>query len=271
MVVLVSIPTPAMAEPYECLIVPNQTVDVRSPTDGLIEKVLVKRGDFVTEGQTLVMLESSVQRSAVQIAKYRSEMGGRIESSKSRLSYAKKKLSRTQELQKKELISTQLSDEAEAEHQIAEAELSDAIENQMLAKQEYLHSVNLLSQRTLRSPLSGVVVDRMLNPGDLAESGTGPKPILKLAQINPLQVEVTLPLEVYGKLSVGMTGAVTPEGGKEGFSAKVTIVDSVFDAASGMFGARLELKNDDGAIPGGIRCRVDFETLGTLADNQTYK
>ena len=37
----------------------------------------------------------------------------------------------------------------------------------------------------------------------------------------------------------------------------------VFDAASGMFGARLEIKNDKGLIPGGIRCQVSFPDLPT--------
>jgi hypothetical protein len=35
----------------------------------------------------------------------------------------------------------------------------------------------------------------------------------------------------------------------------------VFDAASGTFGVRLELANPRGAVPGGIRCQVDFPEL----------
>jgi len=240
-VIAFSFPVSAWAGLFECLIEPNQTVEVRSPTEGLIEKVFVKRGDHVRAGQSLVTLESSVQQAAANMAKYRSQMEGRIASSKNRLDYATKKLMRAQELQQKNFMSAQARDEAEAEKRIAEAELRDATENQALALHDYQHSVTLLSQRTLRSPLNGVVVDRMLNPGDLAEAGTGRKPILKIAQIDPLLVEVTLPREAYGKLRVGMTGTVTPEGMKENYSAKITVVDSVFDAASGMFGVRLEM------------------------------
>lgn len=105
----------------------------------------------------------------------------------------------------------------------------------------------------------------MLNPGDLAEAGTGRKPILKIAQIDPLLVEVALPLDAYGKLRVGMTGMVTPEGLKGSFPASITVVDSVFDAASGMFGVRLEMKNRKASIPGGIRCQVEFAALGAEA------
>ena len=246
---------------FECLIVPNQTVELRSPTDGLIDKVLVRRGDQIKKGQVLVVLESSIQKSAVQIAKYRTQMDGRIASSKSRLDFANKKLKRVEELGKKDLVSDQLADEAQAEKLVAEAELLDAMEAQQLAKHDYNHALNQLNQRTLVSPFDGVVVDRMLNPGDLAESGSGPKPILKLAQIDPLLVEVALPLSAYGKLKVGLNGTVVPEGDLGSHEAKIAIVDSIFDAASGMFGARLEMSNNDGSVPGGIRCRVSFEQL----------
>lgn len=125
-------PLAAWANPYECLIEPNQVVEIRSPSEGLIEKVDVKRGDRVEAGQILVELESSVEQSAAEMAKYRSQMEGRIASSKNRLEFATRKLNRTQELQKQNFVSAQAGDEAEAEKRIAEAELRDAVENQEL-------------------------------------------------------------------------------------------------------------------------------------------
>jgi len=110
----------------------------------------------------------------------------------------------------------------------------------------------------LYAPFSGVVMDRMLNPGDLAEAGTGRKPILKVAQVEPLRVEVVLPLEAFRKISVGSTATVTPERLGGHFPATVKVVDSVFDSASGTFGVRLELPNPKGTLPAGIRCGVEF-------------
>jgi RND family efflux transporter MFP subunit len=266
--ILFFFPITGWTDSFECLIEPNQVVEIRSSVEGIIEKVDVKRGDRVKVGEALVKLESSVEKATVEMAKYRSQMKGRIASSKNRLEFATKKLKRAQELQKQNFVSAQAADEAEAEKRIAEAELQDATENQELAKRDYQHAIDLLNRRTLRSPLNGVVVDRLLNPGDLAESGTGRKPILKIAQIDPLLIEVALPLEAYGKLRVGMTGMVTPEGLKGRYPAKITVVDSVFDAASGTFGVRLEMKNRKAAIPGGIRCQVEFAALGKVTPGQ---
>jgi RND family efflux transporter MFP subunit len=255
---------PAMANPYDCLIEPNQTVEIRSSTEGVIEKVLVQRGDRVRAGQVLVQLESAAEVSAVQLARYRSEALGRIASAENRLDYASKKSARSKELQAQNFITAQARDEAEAERRITEAELRDARENREMAAYEHRRAVDLLNRRTLRSPFNGVVMDRMLNPGDLAEAGTGRKPILKLAQVEPLRVEVVLPLAAYGKLKPRATAEVTPEGLGGQYTATVTVIDSVFDSASGTFGARLELPNAAGKLPAGIRCKVDFPALRDL-------
>jgi RND family efflux transporter MFP subunit len=254
-------PLSAWASSFECLIDPVQVVEIRSPVEGLIDKIYVQRGDDVRKGQTLVELDASVERSTLESAKYRAKMEGRIASAKNRLEYAIKKFERTRNLQSKNYLAAQTRDEAETEKRLAESELQDAVENQELANLEFRRASDLLNLRTLRSPFNGVVVDRMLNPGDLAESGTGRRPIMKVALIDPLKVEVILPLEAYGKIKTGMTAQVIPEGLGGRYPASVKIVDRVFDAASGTFGVRLELPNHKGALPGGIRCQVEFEAL----------
>ncbi len=253
------------ANPYDCQIEANQIVEIRSSVEGLIDKVLVKRGDQVRAGQVLAQLESSAEISAVELARYRSEAGGRIASATNRLDYATKKLERSQELQAQNFVTAQARDEAEAERKITESDLRDAKENREVARHEYRHAQDLLNRRTLRSPFNGVVLDRMLNPGDLAEAGTGRKPILKLAQVEPLRVEVVLPLAAYGKLKARASAEVMPEGLGGSYSATVLVVDSVFDSASGTFGARLELPNANGRVPAGIRCKVDFPSLRGLS------
>jgi hypothetical protein len=43
------------------------------------------------------------------------------------------------------------------------------------------------------------------------------------------------------------------------------VVDRVFDASSGTFGVRLELPNPNGAIPAGVRCKVEFAKVVKVA------
>ena len=261
---LSALPLTGHSNPYECLIEPFQVVEIRSPVEGLIDKIHVKRGDRVQAGQVLVELDSAVEAAAVEAARYRAQMQGRLATSKHRIDYATKKFGRLQKLQIDNYVSAQARDEAEAEKRIAESEMAEAQENRELAAREYKQAVDVLNRRSLRSPFNGVVVDRMLNRGDLAEAGTGRKAIMKLAQVEPLRVEVVLPVAAFRKVRVGSTAEVVPEGLGGRYPAKVTVVDSVFDSASGSFGVRLELPNPKGALPAGIRCKVEFQDLKTL-------
>jgi RND family efflux transporter MFP subunit len=258
---LLGFPVLAQAASFECMLEPNQIVEVRSAVEGLIRKIHVQRGDNVNAGQVLVELESSVERSAAAAAKYRSEAEGRLAASRNRMEFAMRKTERSNELHKLKFISSQARDEAETERNLAASELKEAQESQEMARLDYQRVIDLLNQKTLRSPFSGIVADRMLNPGDLAEAGTGRKPILKLAQVNPLRVEVVLPPATFGKISTGMKAQVMPENGGQ-YTAVVKVVDRVFDSASGTYGIRLELPNPKGALPGGMRCQVDFPQLG---------
>lgn len=254
----------AAANPFDCLIEPSQTVEVRSAVEGIIEKVHVQRGDRVRAGQVLVQLESGPEASAVVLAKARADAQGRLQSAQNRLDFAQKKLDRATQLQTQNFLSIQARDEAEAEKRILESDLRQAKEEKENAAHEVRHAQDVLARRTLRSPFNGIVLDRMLNPGDLAESGTGRKPILKLVQVEPLRVEVVLPLAAYGKLKTQTQATVTPEGLGGSHAATVKVIDSVFDTASGTFGVRLDLPNADAKIPAGIRCKVDFPALRNL-------
>lgn len=251
----------AGAASFECLIEPWQVIEIRSPVEGLIDKITVQRGDPVKKGQLLVELKSNAERSAVETARYRAQMEGRIASARHRVDYATRKLQRSVDLQAENFIAAQARDDADAEKKVAQSELQDAIENQELAKLEHRRAGDLLDLRILHSPIDGIVVDRMLNVGDIAEAGTGRKAILKLAQIDPLRVEVVMPIHAYGKLKVGMPAEVVAEGFPLERTARVKVIDKVFDAASGTFGVRLELPNRNQELPAGLRCQVEFANI----------
>lgn len=257
--------TGASAGSFECLMDAWQVVEVRSPAEGLIEKVLVQRGDTVRKGQPLVELLSAAERSAVESARYRANMDGAIAQSRSRLDYSIKKLARANDLAQQHFTSAEARDQAEAERRVAESELQAAIESRELAKIEHRHALDVLNLRTMTSPFNGVVVDRMLNPGDIAEAGTGRKPVLKIAQIDPLRVDVVLPASLFGQLKPGMKATILPQGIGGRHAASVKLVDKVIDAGSATFVARLELPNPTLSLPGGLRCQAEFDSLAAPA------
>jgi len=243
---------------YNCLIEAYESVDVRSPVEALIESILVRRGDVVKKGQVLVRLESAAERAALDLAKARATMQGELKAAEARLELAHRKYTRAEELFKQNFVSSTARDEAEAEFKLANEQLRQAQEARQLAELEARRSGELVAMRTVRSPFDGVVVEKLQSPGEMATTNIN-QPILKLARIDPLHVEVVLPVSEYGKIRNGMKGTVMPEKPIEGkYEARVKVVDRTVDAASGTFGARLELPNPKAAIPAGVKCRVRF-------------
>jgi multidrug efflux pump subunit AcrA (membrane-fusion protein) len=99
-------------------------------------------------------------------------------------------------------------------------------------------------------------MDRLLSPGEL----TRQTPIMKLAQINPLYVEVFAPLSWLGKLKPGMPVGIRFDGQHNGVHpATITVVNPVVDPVSGTFGVRLELPNPNNVIPAGLACTAEFQ------------
>ena len=95
-----------------------------------------------------------------------------------------------------------------------------------------------------------------MSPGEYVNT----QPLLRLAQVDPLRVEVIVPAEMFGKIEPGMTATIIPELEEYGaLTATVTIADKVIDSASNTFGVRLQLPNDDLRVPSGLKCLVQFE------------
>jgi len=247
------------AQQYDCMIEARQTVEIRSSVEAVIETVKVRRGDLVSKGQVVATLESGPERASLDLAKGRAQNLGEIKVSEARVEITRKKLVRANELFKQNFISANARDEAEAEFNLASEELLRAKEGQQLAELEAKRAAQVLALRTIRSPVTGVVVEVMRKPGEFGAISFK-DPIMKLAEIDPLHVEAILPSGMYGKVKRGQRAVVTPEASIGGsYETTVSIVDPVIDAASGTLGVRLELPNRKGLIPAGVRCRVQFQ------------
>jgi len=239
----------------DCVIEPNKVAAVSSSVTGVIDKLAVKRGELVKTGQVLATLKSHIEKATVELARVRSERDQAIKAKRARLEFSRRRLERNQELFEQKLISEQVVDEAQTDVLLAELELGEFLEERMIAILELDRAKEALDIRTIRSPFSGVVVDVLVASGESIEN----RPLLRIASIDPLNVEVIAPVQLFGKIKKGMKAEVKleePIGGTH--TARVVIVDRVLDAASGTFGIRLQLSNRKYKLPAGLRCQVSF-------------
>ena len=216
------------ADGYECLIEPHVDVSVSSAVRGVVSRVRVERGEKVKKGQVLVELVDGIETAAYELAKARSEFADRTNG-------------RNAELVEEKLISSNEKDQLETDALLARLEKREALE--------------VLKLRTIRSPISGVVADVAVDSGEFVDE----QEIMRIVQLDPLNVEVVVPVALYGLIEKGTKGEVRPEAPFDQTRfATVVIVDRVVDAASGTFGLRLELSNAKGELPAGLKCGVQF-------------
>ena len=240
---------------FDCIIEPGEVVDVGSAVSGIIEQVYVDIGDAVELGMPLSKLNSSVEQAALKLAKAKAAFTGSIEAHKENAAYSLRSKTRNQRLYSKSAISLQEIDQLETELRVAQIQVRQAKNAHQIAELDYLRTAELFKQRTILSPISGVVVERFNAAGEFVKD----KPLMRLAQLDPLKVEIIVPVEYMRHIPIGLQAEVTPIAPGYGKQlATVERIDRVADTASGTFGVRLSLPNPDKTMPGGLRCQLSF-------------
>ena len=245
------------AATFDCVMDPSLTVKLGSPVTSTLSEVLVDRGDTVKKGQVVARIESGVEEAVVKINEARAASKAEIEAKQALLEQKNGVLKRKLDLQSHNVSSTQDVETAQAEYNVAKQDVAIATLNRDMAELELTRSRALLEQRTIRSPIDGIVDQRSLGPGEYVRPDAN---IVTVSRVDPLNVEAYLPVRYYGAIKVGDFANVHPDDPVGGdHKAQVSVVDQVFDAASGTFGVRLTLPNPANQVPGGLRCKVTFD------------
>jgi membrane fusion protein (multidrug efflux system) len=245
----------ASAAAVPCLMEAHRTIKLATSVAGALGEVLVDRGDTVTRGMPVARLESAVEEADVFSAEVRAADTSTMDEKAARRDYTQAKWQRLEKLRaSSQFVSQSNQEEAQADARQAAAELEQARISHKLAEIDLKHAKAKLAQRTIRSTIDGVVTERLLSPGEYAYEQA---PVVTVAELDPLNVEVFLPVARYGSVATGDELVVEPDppvGGR--YTARIAVIDRVVDERSGTFGIRLSLPNPGLALPGGIRCRL---------------
>jgi RND family efflux transporter MFP subunit len=259
---------PGMAAELDCMVKPEMYIELSSAAPGVLEKVLVDKGDHVSKGQVLAQLEASVEIAKAKQAKFEATNNGEINSRKAQLAFALRNLSRSEALYQRGSLSKGEKDKAETDAALAQTELTQALEQKKTAELKLQVANAQLGVKTIKSPIDGIVIDRYAMIGE----SVAEKALMKLAQVNPLRVELVAPTEYFGLIQKGMEVEIRPERpANSSFKATVTVVDQLIDPASGSFAVRMALPNPDDALVGGVNCIASFNfatpTISTISSS----
>lgn len=169
-------------------------VDVASKTQGRLVKLQIKKqpvteGTLVKAGDILAEIEHDELEANVALA------GAQVQQAEVTLADRERERRRIETLFAEEVSTEQARDSAVTAHESAKASLAQAQAQLQLARVA-------LDEAFIRAPMDGVVAERYVDPGAMVGAST---PIVKLVQMDPLRLMISVPARLLPVLSPGKT------------------------------------------------------------------
>ncbi len=154
----------------------NQST-VSAQISGQIVSIYFDVDDYVEAGEVLLRFRDTEQRAAVEAAR------ASLREAEARAEQAEAEYRRVQEVYRKKVVSKSVLDKAKADHDSAQAQLRAARARLRQAEEQLEHTV-------VRAPYSGIVVQRHVEVGEVANRG---QPLMTGLSLEKLRVVVHLP------------------------------------------------------------------------------
>ena len=239
-----------------CLVRPKQVIQVGSPVFGVLAEVFADRAQTVSKGQLLAKLDTTVEQSQLAIDRYRTTETTQLDSMKTDLAWNERELARRQKLVGNMFSKANDIDEVVTKVEQDRLAIRKAEDDLHMAKLEAGRAEAQLNLKMIRSPINGVVTDLKLHPGEFIYEQT---PIMVVAEIDPLTVDLVVPAERYRSIKQGAMAELHLDPPVDAtLPARIDAIDPVIDAASNTFRVRLTLPNPGNAIPAGVKCSARF-------------
>jgi HlyD family secretion protein len=171
---------------------PQRSVDVNAYVNGTIERVAVREGQAVNEGQLLLQIDPVPAQTAseAQAALVRS-VERETQVLRAELEQARRDLDRARELAGRDLIAREELQRAETAVARTEAQLSGARARVDQARAMLRGSRHDLSKVTVTAPMSGVITRLNVEEGEFAfTTGLNPTLLLTIADLSAMKAEV---------------------------------------------------------------------------------
>lgn len=228
----------------------NETLSVLVP--GKITAIHVDEGDRVEKGALVVELDRRGEELEVSRRKLVLDSKVELNAATTRVQTLARNLADTRRLyEKTKSVSREELSKLELEHSLALAEVEAAQLQESREQIEFEMARFELSQRTLHSPLGGIVTERLRHVGETCQPH---EPLLRIIDISRCYFITHVPAAVAAKLRVGVTLPLTftATGTTTNVTGEISFISPTADPASGLQEIRLLFDNPGEKIPAGI-------------------
>lgn len=247
-------------ESAEGITEPFLDIVVGAPVPGTIARTLVKEGDPVKKGQRIVELVKMREELDVKRRKLIWESTAELDAAKlseqtlkQDFEATRKLFSSTSSVSKDELARKEL----EYNQAVAERLRLDIAENR--EEIDYEIALDALKLREIDAPLSGQVVERLLDEG---EACGAQEPLLRIVDSSRCYFTSNVDAKLGPRFKLDQEVKLEVQAGT-GFvnvTGKVSFISPVVDPSSGLLKIRLLFDNQDGKVRPGVEGRMIIPT-----------
>jgi membrane fusion protein (multidrug efflux system) len=205
----------------------EEETDVVAKVGGVVETILVEEGDYVEAGQVLAKLDA--EKISVQLEQARANLR-KLESN----------YDRNKDLHEKSLVSTEVFQQVryEYEHQKAVYDLAELE----------------LTYTSIRTPISGVVAERLIKVGNMILPNQA---TFRVTGFNPLIAVLHVPERQLGRLRVGQKTLLHVDAlGDQEFAGRIGRVSPVVDPGTGTIKVTVEVHDATRRLRPGMFARL---------------
>lgn len=203
------------------------------PSEGIVQTVAVHEGEHVQKGQMLAQLDLEPAKLALDSALAEQQQAtAQASALEERVKSADLRASRLEQAARAGAGDMQSADDARENAQQVKAELDNARASAALASEKVAAARYQLGLHTLRAPVDGQIVQRMIQPGASVSPASGP--IFVMLPDSPRIVRAELNESFVGVVHVGMAAEVDDDGGSgmPPLKAHVLRIGDVFGAST---------------------------------------
>jgi RND family efflux transporter MFP subunit len=220
----------------------NQST-VSAQTSGQVAEVLFDVEDYVDKGDLLVVLRDTEQRSRVEQAE------ANLRAASAQLRDARQELERVEGVFAKQLVAEQALDKARAAVETATAQQQAAAAALEQAREQ-------LEYTRVRAPYTGIVTQRLVEVGEVAQVGT---PLMTGISLERLRVVIDVPQSLVPQIRDHAQAEVRQPGGGWIAAERITVFPFA-DQASNTFKVRLDLPGGVSGLFPGMFVKTAFVT-----------
>src|SRR6476659_8201841 len=204
---------------------------------GRVVRVLVDAGSWVRAGQTLAVVDRSVQ------AQQAAQLAAQVEAAKANAALAQSNYDRAVALQGRGFVSKAEIDSKKA--------IRDAAFAQVRVAQAQLAGTRAeIGRLNVTAPAAGLILARSVEVGQIVGPGSGA--LFRLAEGGQMEMRAQLSQQDIAAVHVGMPAQVTPVGSDRSFSGTVWQNAPTIDPTSRLGDVRIAVSYDPVMRPGGF-------------------